>query len=233
MPLSYFAARKHIEAIFGLKPLVGQPRWFLGLFESMNPLRELVRQGYSRVEIAAADFVLHPEEPLAYNRNNILFPRALENWTIAGWGLWDEYGNLWYYESLQEPVTIQAGSNARAQAGSIVIRYLDRPIDSTQLGTEQTFEIQVVPDFLIAVPGEGYSLPVVINRRYGHGQAITFSYSGPAGWIISVNPASTTGSYAHLHIQVPLGTLAGTYEITLQGSDGVITRTKQVRVLLP
>ncbi len=87
------------------------------------------------------------------------------------------------------------------------------------------FTMGVAPTTLSVPTGQNGTVTVNLTRTGGHASAVTFSLASPPAGISGSGSASGGSSSAVFTVSVTTGTAAGTYPLTVQGTDGTLTRS--------
>jgi hypothetical protein len=94
------------------------------------------------------------------------------------------------------------------------------------------FSLSASPPSQTVTPGNGTSYSVTITPSGGYSNAVTLSVSGlpaGAGGSFSPNPATTSST---LSITTTGATAPGSYPLTISGTDGVLTHTTEVTLVV-
>ncbi len=96
------------------------------------------------------------------------------------------------------------------------------------------FSLSAAPSSQTINQGSPTSYTVTLNPISGYSGTVTFSASGmPAGVSASFNPVSLTGSGSTaLNITTAFSTTPGTYPLTITGTDGTLTHTTSVSLVI-
>lgn len=96
------------------------------------------------------------------------------------------------------------------------------------------FSLSAAPSSQTINQGSPTSYTVTLNPISGYSGTVTFSASGmPAGVTASFNPVSLTGSGSTaLNITTSFSTTPGTYPLTITGTDGTLTHTAAVTLVV-
>ncbi|MGC2696060.1 MAG: protease pro-enzyme activation domain-containing protein [Candidatus Angelobacter sp.] len=96
------------------------------------------------------------------------------------------------------------------------------------------FSLSATPSSQTINQGSPTSYSVTLNPISGYSGTVSFSVSGaPAGVTSSFSPISLTGSGSTtLNIATAFSTTPGTYTLTITGTDGTLTHTTQVTLVI-
>ena len=96
------------------------------------------------------------------------------------------------------------------------------------------FSLSAAPSSQTINQGSLTSYTVTLNPISGYSGTVTFSASGmPAGVTASFNPVNLTGSGSTaLNISTAFTTTPGTYPLTITGTDGTLTHTTSVTLVI-
>jgi len=99
--------------------------------------------------------------------------------------------------------------------------------------TDANFSMSASPSSQTIVPGAGTSYAVTLTRTGGFAASVAFSVSGlPANATGTFSPPATLGTSTTLNITTNGNVAPGTYNLTLTGTGGGLTRTANVTLTI-
>lgn len=128
----------------------------------------------------------------------------------------------------------QPGSYALTITGNDAANGLTHTTSATLVVSTPDFSITAAPSSQTINQGAPTSYTVSLTPLAGYAGTVSFSVSGlPAGVSATFNPASLTNSGSTaLNLSTSISTTPGTYTLTITGSDGTLTHSTQVTLVI-
>ncbi len=139
-------------------------------------------------------------------------------------------------------MTATVASGTTPGTYTLTVTGTDTSNSSLSHSTTVTLVVNPPPDFSISAspssqtvtPGNGTSYTVTVGALNGYSGTVSFSVSGlPTGAGATFNPTSVTGSgTSTMTVTTSSTTPAGSYPLTITGSDGTLTHTANVTLVV-
>ncbi len=108
-------------------------------------------------------------------------------------------------------------------------------LPATRTVTVSDFSLSASPSSRTVAPGSGAVYTTTVTTGSGFTGTVDFTVTGlPSGATWSFGPTSVVGPQSTtLNVSIPVGTLAGTYSLTIRGTSGPVTHTVGATLIVP